>query len=144
MSEAHHPVTSEKHRLVTSEEHLLVKSEAHHPVTSEEHHPASEEHHPASEEYHPVMSEEHHPVKSEAHHPASEEHHPASLQRQKKAANIFAKSKVRTFLYLSVIMNRFVCASSAANPSVGVPIFSSPRFLFLRFLEPVEGPSIVV
>ena len=68
----------------------------------------SEEHHSASEEHYPVTSEEHHPV-------TSEEHHPARLRRQEKDSKYLCQIKSRNFLYLSVIMNRFVCASSAVN-----------------------------
>ena len=85
----------------------------------------SEEHHSASEEHYPETSEEHHPV-------TSEEHHPARLRRQEKDSKYLRQIKSRNFLYLSVIMNRFVCASSAVNSSVGVPVFSSPRFFTPR------------
>ena len=140
-SEEHHPVTSEEHYPVTSEEHHPVTSEEHHPVTSKEHYPVtSEEHHSASEEHHPVTSEEHYPVTSEEHHSASEkhhpvtseEHHPARLRRQEKDSKYLCQIKSRNFLYLSMIMNRFVCASPAVNSSVGVPVFSSPRFFTPR------------
>ena len=45
---------------------------------------------------------------------------------------------------LSVIMNRFVCASSAVKPSVGKPVFSRPCFLRLDFPQSVENPGIGV
>ena len=96
-----------------------MTSEKHHSVTSEEHHPVT------SEEHHPVTSEEHHPV-------TSEEHHPARLRRQEKDSKYLCQIKSRNFLFLSVIMNRFVCALSAVHPSVGVPVFSSRRFFTPR------------
>ena len=79
-----------------------------------------------------MTSEEHHPVTSEKHHPASEEHHPARLRRQEKDSKYLRQIKSRNFLYLSLIMNPFVCASSTVSPSVGMPVFSSPRFFTPR------------
>ena len=126
MSEEHHPVTSAAHQSMLSEEHPPVTSEEHHLMTSEDHHFVT------SEEHHPVTSKKHHPVTSEEHHSASEEHHPARLRRQEKDSKYLRQIKSRNFLYLSVIMNRFVCASSAVNSSIGVPVFSSPRFFTPR------------
>ena len=70
----------------------------------------------------------------------SEEHHPARLQRQEKDSKYLRQIKSRNFLYLSVIMNRFVYASSAVNPSVGVPILSSPRFFTPRISRACSRP----
>ena len=49
-------------------------------------------------------------------------------QRQRKDINCQVKSRNLIF-WIAVIIIWFVCASSAVRPRVGVPIFSSPRFV---------------